>query len=369
MITVTQQLLQSVPTQLLQPSDGMSVTADVWRIAHEYHIRQMQAHALICHGGGIVGGLKVRAHDTGNAVYVTPGIAIDGKGRVMVLQSQEQIDLEGMHGVVRIVLEYKERGPVPFEDNARMHFDNDVKFMQLNVHPQAKIEAGDEIWVELGRIDRASDTNPVKDAINSDWPTQNEIDCRFRRVVGGLPPPLLRKGILVMGGDPKPAFEGLSSLARVVNHHGQLQVILHKSVSLDSAGLQACDMLYLSLPQNAQLSQAELDAFKQYTGEHLAFVECANEMTAQPLLRNVGVAAMALPDRHALMTNPYLFTALPMSQGSVKASASGSIVLSTADCATAWQGGGSAHPVDRETIRVAHEWGENLLMYALSILS
>ena len=371
MTVVTNLLLQSVPTQLLQPSDGMAVTADVWRVAHEYHMKHLQAHSLMCHGGGIVGGLKVRANETGNAIYVTPGLAIDGRGRIMVLHSQEQIELEDMHGPVRIVLEYKERGPLPYDRNASeaIHFDNDVLFMHTNVHPQAKVEIGDETWVELARIDRGGDSNPVHDAVSQDWPVRDEIDCRFRRYVGGLPPPVLRIGLLVMGGNAKPAMEGLACLARTVNHHGQIQVIVHTDVSLVQNGLQPCDMLYLYIQQGGQLPQSESDTLKEFAKEHVVFIECANETTAQPILRALGTQVSAVTNTHRLMNSPHLFTTLPMAQESIKVGSAGGVVLSTADCSTAWRGGDSTRPISREIIRASHEWGENLLMFALSILN
>ena len=38
-----EQFLQALPAKRIKPADGMSVTADVWEEAHDYHRHQLRA--------------------------------------------------------------------------------------------------------------------------------------------------------------------------------------------------------------------------------------------------------------------------------------------------------------------------------------
>ena len=56
-----EQFLQALPAKRIKPSDGMSVTADVWEEAHDYHRHQLRAVARLGLGQGVLAGLRVIA--------------------------------------------------------------------------------------------------------------------------------------------------------------------------------------------------------------------------------------------------------------------------------------------------------------------
>jgi hypothetical protein len=58
---ITEELLQMFPTKKIKSFDGMTITADVWEEAHEYHRQEQRLATLFSHGPGILTGLEVIA--------------------------------------------------------------------------------------------------------------------------------------------------------------------------------------------------------------------------------------------------------------------------------------------------------------------
>ena len=71
--------------------DGQALTAADFRTEQDYHRNMRYLHNRLLHGWGIVDGLDV--DNDGAAVRVGPGVAIDARGRELVLPERVGVDL------------------------------------------------------------------------------------------------------------------------------------------------------------------------------------------------------------------------------------------------------------------------------------
>ena len=75
--------------------DGQLLLADDFIAEQRYHVQAARRHSLNLHGWGVVRGLEVTRADD-NAVLVSPGYAIDGRGREIELREAERVELQGV---------------------------------------------------------------------------------------------------------------------------------------------------------------------------------------------------------------------------------------------------------------------------------
>jgi hypothetical protein len=76
-------------------SHGQLLLADDFIAEQQYHVHALRRHSMNMHGFGVVRGLEVtRASD--NALRVSAGFAIDGKGREVDLREAEVLELQGL---------------------------------------------------------------------------------------------------------------------------------------------------------------------------------------------------------------------------------------------------------------------------------
>jgi len=89
-------------------SHGQLLLADDFIAEQQYHVHALYRHSLNLHGVGAVRGLEVtRASDS--SLHVSPGFAIDGKGREIELRQPEVLELQGLGAgaVVSVTLGYR----------------------------------------------------------------------------------------------------------------------------------------------------------------------------------------------------------------------------------------------------------------------
>jgi hypothetical protein len=74
--------------------DGQLLTAKELQAEQEYHIEKRRRHNRLLHGFGVVNGLAVTV-DAGPAtvVLISPGLAVDGYGNEILVESPVRIDL------------------------------------------------------------------------------------------------------------------------------------------------------------------------------------------------------------------------------------------------------------------------------------
>lgn len=96
---------------------GQLLTADDLRAEQEYHLHSRWQHNRLLHGYGIVVGLEVgiQENDDGSTqVIVSPGYALDGWGRELVVTAPLGVYLPGDRHDLTLYLKYVERA----DDNA-----------------------------------------------------------------------------------------------------------------------------------------------------------------------------------------------------------------------------------------------------------
>lgn len=85
-------------------ADGDLVTAEVWNSAHDAHDARLDVMMRDEGPGGVVRGLRVKHTNDAGMIVVSPGIAIDGVGRWLVLEDHVRYRYALAEGPVRIWL-------------------------------------------------------------------------------------------------------------------------------------------------------------------------------------------------------------------------------------------------------------------------
>lgn len=371
-----QDLIKMFPNKRISPFDGLSVTAEVWEEAHEYHRLQRQLYALFRHGPGVVAGLKVIASDPpDSSVYILPGIAVDALGQVIVLSEPTAYDVGAAEGLIYLLLSYGESRPRPDDSGAG-------EDGPLYVYAEFGIEAGpslpDASSVELARVRRPDGVAPIVDAQDAAHPGLSEIDMRFRREVGSAPGEAAALAVSYVGGDEVTSHgQGASYLARAVRRWGDCRVWVDRGVPL-APGLERYTLVYLVGQGAFEPSPEEMQVLYDYVqGGGTLFIESCRrgvEDGAPPadaafadMLASLGFALKDLDD-HPMLTEPFLFAAPP--PGFETGDGAGvqvgeGVIFSTCDYGCLWQGQRRHGAASREEIRAALEWGSNVVACAL----
>lgn len=367
-------LLNQLPARWIKAVDGMSVTAQVWEEAHEYHRQRQRYHQLLQHCSGIVRGLDVIASDPADtSVYVRPGVAVDPQGELIILREPVAFDLGEARGLLYLLLSYGESQLEPDEVDKPAYV-----FTQFGLEVAWKLP--DTPCVELARIRRTSRDAAIRDAINAEYPGPDEIDQRFRCRATGLAP----------GGNTADAIavcyahksdragdgHGAGQLARVLRHTGR-QVWVDDGVPLD-AGLAGYTLVYLVGEDTFQLDPEQIGALLGYLqqGGQLFIENCGRHSpdddqllasSLQTLAESLDTTLEPMANDHPLLSAHHLFSTPPPGYASVNDSqflVGDGLIYSPADYGCLWRGERQDGPASREVIRCALEWGENLLAYA-----
>jgi hypothetical protein len=362
------------PGKRIKAMDGLAVTAQVWEEAHDYHRRKMRLHNQLLHGAGIVEGLNVIASDPpDSSVYITPGIAVDPCGEIITVPEPVAFDLGQASNFVYLVLTYGESRPV--QDNP-----TGPAYIRAEFSVEVKDRPDCQGGVVLARIRRERGASII-DASRPEFPGWNEIDLRFRTRVNrlgsmeGLPASL---GIIYPAGISEFIdTHGTTWLARALRQAGQ-SVWVDDGIQLN-ADLERYDLLYLVSRDAFQLTREQMNHLYTYLGSGgTVFMDCClKDSSTGPapaaasyadLAASFGIELREVQRGHSLLSEPHLFGLPPVGfDGSEnhRLMAGNGIILSEQDYGCIWQGERRDRPAQREEIRAAMEWGENILHYAL----
>lgn len=372
-------LLNQFPIRRLKPYDGLVVTADVWEEAHNYHRQELRYHQLLQHGAGILTGLEVVASDPpDSSVYIQPGVAVDAAGQVIVVPEALSFDLGRAQGQVYLRLSYDESQPQPDESTPAT---GDAADVRLFIHAQYALEGSLTLGtqgIELARVNRTGGTTPIQNAANPARQQLNTIDLRFRQAIGAATESRIVSMAVCHVGPPadRAGAHGADVLASALNHAAQLRICVDEEVAL-TANLSGYTLVYLVGHGDYQFDPAEMNAIYAYlqSGGTLYYESCRHGLNREPsgdavfleMLTSLGVSVAELPLVHPLRQQPNFFAALPAGYepaggGTIKLG--GGVIFSTFDHGCVWRGEQRGGPPTRETIRAAHEWGENLIQYS-----
>jgi hypothetical protein len=383
----SQELFKQFPIRRIKPFDGMVVTAEVWDEAHDYHRQQLRYHNLLNHQPGILTGLEVIASDPpDSAVYIQPGIAVDAAGRTIILPEAQAFDLGAAQGPLYLRLAYDESQPKA--DDTGLTSLTDPADVMLFVRAQYDLEAGDAApdpdgpYIELARIVRQGADSVITNARQPVQPNPNEIDLRFRREIGRATLPTVRLGVCYTGQARANSAErhgaGALQLARVLRQKNY-QAWVDDAVSVaPGADLSAYTLVYLVAQDSPKLEPDEMTVLYNYLqgGGTLLLEVCRKINGAEAavaalldMLSSFGLSLTDLPADHDLLHEPHFFAVPPAGYDSVETSSlkiGDGVIVSTYDYGCVWQGERHGQPAAREEIRAAHEWGTNIVAYALA---
>jgi hypothetical protein len=137
-------------------------------------------------------------------------------------------------------------------------------------------------------------------------------------------------------------------------------------------------LVYLVAQGAFQLTADEMNVLYVYlrSGGTLLFEACHQapeaakaEAALLDLLSSFGVTVTELPTDHALLTEPNFFAVPPVgfeTSGTPGLKIGEGVIVSAYDYGCLWQGARRDCAASREEIRAAHEWGSNLIAYALA---
>jgi len=362
-------LLNNFPNKRIKPYDGMSVTADVWNQAHEYHQRVNQAHNLFFHGAGILLGLEVVASDPPDRmVFILPGVAVDSNGKVIVLSEPVAYDLgDEIEGPLYLTIIHREssQSVKKNSDGISLSYTKDEFLIT------ARQSLPENPMVELARFTRENRKSPINDAIETKTPVMNEIDLRYRRRIQMQSEQLLTAAVIYLGDLKNPVHgKGLMRVSEELHRNNQVNLIIDDHTQLDR-GILGYSFLYMVGKGKFQLTKTQIKGLQGYIklGGFLFMESCNTEAedSFKNMMNEVDLpVSTALENPHSLLNSPNFFVTPPRGyeeEGKLFLSAGG--VLSTYNYGQLWAGEGKERIPTREELRSASEIAENLIHFII----
>ena len=361
------------PKKNILPFNGMSINADVWREAHNYHMEIQNAHQYFVHGSGIVYGLEVVASDPPDSViYVLPGVAIDTAGQMIVLPEPVAYDLGAkIDGNLRLLLLHREVKSKP-DGSGDSHAQ---VYMQAEYIIVARPDLVEAPHVELARIFRKSVKDAINDADDPDAPQPNAIDLRHRIRICPPPAELASVGVCTLGSVPEMDYSrGLINLAKPLSEDSPYNLVVENNVLLDKEVFKL-SALYLVATRNAKLTKKQADTLQTYLENGgrvlLEFCERIDDDIPADLLKPAAIKISKVPFSHPLYQTPHLFLAPPPGSTPQEDLAlwygAPGVLCTNAGYGGIWSGQIQQQPaVTRSVVRDAIEWGVNLFNFLIS---
>ena len=398
--------------QRLQINDGLLMTADLWRRAHNYHrqrqnfIYQSLHHPAVIYGLGVV---AIDAPDQLQSTYrdrrwleIQPGIAIDREGNPIVVPQAQTFHIESEPSSNESLLIYLTISHVDPDKLQPVLDDRTSIDEQFRIVEKTSLSSKD---IELCRINLKGEEISITPALDVLYPKANEIDLRHRQAIQTRPNGEIRVAQLTANTrSDRVTTTHLKFLLKAINVlyprlHGQTDLDLIQTIkpepisneeeTVPKTSIPDCDLIYAPwrLLQSCtsttykQLEQALVGGSMLMVVATLQEVGLDRHSSARDFDTQVQMLVQSLkpianqinhPLRgegklsplHPLRVEPFLFAQLPVVEGvPLKVWQWGSIVLIIGDVAQNW-GPDKTSKRSRESIRTAQEFGINLLMLA-----
>lgn len=369
--------------QRLQVTDGLLMTADRWRQAHEYHRRRQNVHYQALNQPGVVCGLGVHViappadvpgkFQDGRWLQIQPGIAIDLAGNPIIVPQpiDFRITTKPVNStplLVYLVLSYVDPDSLNRQEPQET-VEETFRIDEKNSPPEA-------LEVEVCRILLQPGTSQLEYPTDVFAPGLNQLDFRYRTQAQARPQATVRVAQVVHGDSTyHQRGDQLATLMQAIAPlYPALQGAPVEQVRLSpQLEFAPYDLLYLTGKRSLLLQESEILALKAYLamgGVLLVDVPIGGTDLAKSILslaQQIGTPLeylARLNRTHPLRTQPFVFAALPqLGAQPIQVLTGGGIVLIIGDLASAW-GIDEALSLPRETIRTAQEFGINILHYA-----
>jgi hypothetical protein len=379
------------PFHRLNVHDSLTVTAQRWQIAHDYHRSRHGFLYQSMNQPGIVCGLGVKViqppsdcneefrrkdeeRNEQRWLEIQPGIAIDVEGNPIVVENQGDRTYRlaapaplTETQIIYIAISYVEpevTGTEPPETLVER-----FRFYQTTEPPeQSKGIELCRIQLQPGKVQLKLPHHPFN-------PQINEIDLRYRTQVQVRPQAHVRLGTIQPFADQAAKnFESLiQSLPALFPNLSVTLARVSKSISkIEQSKIEQYDLLYLTLEQMNGLTADEQQAIKHYVevSKGLILLVDTNQIDSEAseqkefpfALSSWGLFHLVPHSSSPLQSHPFLFTTPPSCQGTpATIYLGGGVVLITQMLFDAWSG---QHQLPRHEIRAAQEFGINILHFA-----
>jgi len=359
------------PKKHLLPYDGMSITADVWREAHEYPVQMQHAHQAFLHGVVILQGMDVVASDPASSViYIMPGVAVDTAGRMIVLPEPLAYDLgDKIEGHLKLFLLHREVKVQSQQDEGA----NGPAYIQDEFVIVARPDELDVPYVELARIYRKDVKSAIVDAEDPHAPQPNSIDLRFRQPVRVAQQEQVCAGVCYLGEVPEQDYHlGLVHLDSLLSSVSSHRLVVDKEMPLEE-NIFNYPLIFLVANPAAKLEKKQADLLQNYLqngGKMLVeFSSAPDETSLNTLFKPAGLKFKNLDHTHPIFSTPHLFIEPPkgsfLKDGITVWSAEDVVLGTNGGYGKVWSGQVSKKDFDRGELRNALEWGANLLDFLL----
>ena len=371
------------PMQRQQVRDGLLLTAERWQRAHDYQSKRQNLHYQSINQPGIVCGLGVRVisapeevasqYRDNRWVQIQPGIAIDLEGNLIVVPHTINF---------RIATELKESEPVTvylvaqYRDPDRLGGSPDREVVQETFRIDERSRLPERSEVELCRVLlKQSPHELLRTPSDVFFPGYGDLDLRYRRQAQAKPQGLIQVAqVNTDDEDCSRNFFNLSYLLRAVE---DIYPSLKGAENVDRVtwddNLHPYELLYLTGHQGLSLNNHHFSMLSSYlkSGGTLLVDAPAHSteliQSVQALAQHLQTPLKSLQAArrdHPLRIKPFLFSALPMMDGtSIQLLSGGGIILTVGNLGGLW-GLDEELKRSRTDIRTAQELGINILHFA-----
>jgi hypothetical protein len=264
------------PFQRLQVNDGLLLTAERWRLAHEYHRKRQNVHYQSLNQAGIVSGLGVcliaapneiaTEHRDGRWLQIQQGVAIDGYGNPIVVPQ---------------AIAFRIASPAPLNDSLTIYItlryvdpdrlqgqrDRDLVQETFRIDETSTPPSRDE--VELCRVQLIPGEVRLMPAVDVLNPIANTLDLRHRQWAQARPVQQVCVAQVQTSTSQVDATVAYSLHSLVRSLPAQYPImegtmIAPINLALTDAAIFPADLLYFSRQQFLTLNTAEKQVLQQY---------------------------------------------------------------------------------------------------------
>lgn len=345
------------PKYSLKAYDGMSVTSDIWEMAHDEHRDEMRSHLISMHKPGIICGLEIRANDPADHyVFISPGAAVDEQGRVIIIDQTIAYDFgdEGA-GQYRLLLGYAE--------HEKENSETKVKMMQHEYIIAARQSLPKQPVVELARVTLSAKGAVIRDAADPLQPGKDELDLRYRQDQSVLKQ--ITVAAVTFPSDNAFVYRGWRVMVREMEQMLHVKLIVNMLDDID-ARINDYDMVYIGAAGTFSPSDSQVALLKNYQMNGKGILMEGLDADGGKKLKEIADSfkvVLADPEKTEFFRTPFFFR-LPPEQVTDKHLFYGEkIVLCNDPLTYPWCGELKDELLQREEIRTNLEWGANLVMY------
>lgn len=376
------------PLERLRVHNNLTINAERWKLAHEYHNNRQSILHQSLYQPGIISGLEVKLisapeHIEYNSnrhwIEIQPGIAIDIEGNPIIVDPEinrqfpiSLIPPSTGSQILYIVIKY-----YASPDNSQHPSAEDKVVERFRLDAIKRPPKPEQGEVELCRIQLNQDFKNIGKPVNHWQETVNQIDFRYRTQAQVRPLASVNLGVVKPDNYPiNSIYVNLTALIQSLpGLYPNLHVNLDKSsINLnDNNHINLYDVLYLSSHTILDLDNRSVERVIKYrVNEGILIIEIPEpdsnfknwEQNIKKILLPLETVQSSenLPLEHPLMKQPFLFTQLPIISGNplhVGISSQDSIILISDLLTTAWGG----INIPRQDIRDCHELGIDILHF------